>query len=104
MIRDDMTIQSLIELGFTEQDANTMTPFKAIGCPQCTNGYRGRIGLFEVMPMSKMLGQLIMTGGNSLDILKQAQTEGMLTVYQAGLEKMKDGVTTIEEVNRVTVE
>lgn len=102
--RDDMTEQSLIELGFSEEDAKTIKLYKAVGCNQCTNGYRGRIGLFEVMPMSKALGQMIMSGGTSLDILKQAQLEGMLTVYQAGLEKIKQGVTTIEEVNRVTVE
>lgn len=102
--RDDMPIQSLVELGFTESDAKNTKPLKAVGCNQCANGYRGRIGLFEVMPMSKKLGQMIMSGGNSLDILKQAQIEGMRTVYQAGLDKIKDGVTTIEEVNRVTVE
>ena len=102
--RDDMTAQSLIELGFSEEEAKAMQPLKAIGCNQCANGYRGRIGLFEVMPMSKKLGQMIMSGGTSLDILKQAQIEGMRTVYQAGLDKMKEGVTTIEEVNRVTVE
>lgn len=101
---DDITEKSLIELGFTEADAKTLRPNKAVGCNQCTNGYRGRIGLFEVMPMSKALGQMIMSGGTSLDILKQAQTEGMLTVYQAGLEKIKEGITTIEEVNRVTVD
>ncbi len=103
-VRDDMTTQSLIELGYSETDAKDMKPYQAVGCSQCTNGYRGRIGLFEVMPMSKKLGQMIMSGGTSLDILKQAQIEGMLSVYQAGLEKMKEGVTTIEEVNRVTVE
>lgn len=54
--------------------------------------------------MSKGLGQLIMSGGNSLDILKLAQSEGMLTIYKAGLEKVKQGITTIEEVNRVTVD
>lgn len=104
VVRDDITQKSLIELGFTETDAKTMQPYKAVGCNQCTNGYRGRIGLFEVMPMSKALGQMIMSGGTSLDILKQAQIEGMLTVYQAGLEKIKQGITTIEEVNRVTVD
>ena len=56
------------------------------------------------MPMSKALGQLIMSGGNSLDILKVAQADGMLTIYQAGLEKIKDGITSIEEINRVTVD
>jgi len=103
-VRDDVTVASLIELGFAEKEAQTIHPFKAIGCNQCTNGYRGRIGLFEVMPMSKELGRLMMSGANSLDILKHAQDQGMLTVYQAGLEKIKEGVTTVEEVNRVTVE
>ena len=81
-----------------------MKTYKANGCNQCSNGYRGRIGLFEVLPMSKEIGQMIMSGGTSLDILKQAQINGMLTVYQAGLEKIKEGITTIEEVNRVTVD
>lgn len=101
---DEVTPKSLLELGFSEDDANTIHPFKAVGCSQCSNGYRGRVGLFEVMPMSKNIGQMIMSGGTSLDILKQAQLEGMLTVYQAGLEKIKESVTTIEEVNRVTVD
>jgi type IV pilus assembly protein PilB len=104
VIRDDVTAKSLIELGFCEDDVHALQIYKAVGCALCTNGYRGRIGLFEVLAMSKELGRIIMTGGNSLDILKQAQLEGMLTVYQAGLQKIKEGVTTIEEVNRVTVE
>lgn len=103
-IRDDMPPQSLIELGFNEKDAKSIKPFKAIGCNQCASGYRGRIGLFEVLPMSKKIGEMIMSGCTSLDILKQAQQEGMLTIYQTGLEKIKEGITTIEEVNRVTVE
>ena len=103
-VRDDVTVQSLIELGFPEDSAKTMKTYKANGCNQCSNGYRGRIGLFEVLPMSKEIGQMIMSGGTSLDILKQAQINGMLTVYQAGLEKIKEGITTIEEVNRVTVD
>ena len=103
-VREDMTPKSLIELGFTDEDVKNIKFFQAKGCAQCTNGYKGRIGLFEVMPMSKKLGQMIMSGGTSLDILKEAQNDGMLTVYQAGLENMKEGITTIEEVNRVTVE
>lgn len=102
--RDDLTPENLIELGFSKEEAHNFTPYKAIGCQDCNNGYRGRVGLFEVMPMSKALGQIIMTGGNSLDILKQAQLEGMLTIYQSGLVKIKEGVTTIEEVSRVTVD
>ncbi|KTC65887.1 pilus assembly protein PilB [Legionella adelaidensis] len=103
-VRDDITERGLTELGYTPEDAKSMKCYKAVGCPQCTNGYRGRIGLFEVMPMTKAIGRLIMSGGNSLDILHLAQSEGMLTVYQSGLDKIKEGITTIEEVNRVTVD
>ncbi len=78
--------------------------YKAVGCPHCTKGYRGRIGLFEVLPMTKSLGELIMSGANSLDILKMAQATGMTSIYQSGLEKIKQGITTIEEINRVTVD
>lgn len=102
--RDDITAKSMMELGFSSDDVESITLYKALGCAQCSKGYKGRVGLFEVLPMSKKIGQIIMDGGNSLDILHQAQTEGMLTIYQSGLEKMKQGVTSIEEVNRVTVE
>ncbi len=103
-LRDDYTNAGLIELGFNESDLTDIKLYKAVGCSQCTSGYRGRVGLFEVLPMTKSLGQLIMSGANSLDILKVAQSEGMLTIFQSGLEKVKIGITTIEEVNRVTVE
>ncbi len=104
VVRDDFTPQGLLELGFTQADLADIKLYKGVGCSHCTGGYRGRVGLYEVLPMTKNLGQLIMTGGNSLDILKEAQAEGMLTIYQSGLEKVKQGITSIEEVNRVTVD
>jgi type IV pilus assembly protein PilB len=104
IVRDDTTPKSLEELGFSVEDSKQLQTYKAVGCKLCAHGYRGRIGLFEVMPMTKALGQLIMSGGNSLDILKIAQQDGMLTIYQDGLEKVKHGITSIEEINRVTVE
>ncbi|RUR16426.1 type IV-A pilus assembly ATPase PilB [Legionella sp. km535] len=104
VIRDDFTNQGLLELGFKESDLLDIKLYKSVGCNQCTNGYRGRVGLFEVLPMTKPIGQLIMSGGNSLEILKIAQSEGMLTIFESGLEKVKEGITTIEEVNRVTVD
>lgn len=103
-LREDFTEQGLIELGFKSSDIKGIELYKAVGCDQCTHGYKGRVGLFEVLPMTKELGQLIMSGGNSLDILHMAQAAGMLTIYQSGLKKVKEGVTTIEEVNRVTVD
>ncbi|KTD50917.1 type IV-A pilus assembly ATPase PilB [Legionella quateirensis] len=104
VVRDDFTNQGLLELGFKESDLQDIKLYKSVGCNQCTNGYRGRVGLFEVLPMTKTLGQLIMSGGNSLEILKLAQSEGMLTIFESGLEKVRQGITTIEEVNRVTVD
>jgi type IV pilus assembly protein PilB len=104
VLRDDFNNKGLIELGFTEADVVHIKLYKAVGCSQCTNGYKGRVGLYEVLPMTKALGQLIMEGANSLEILNAAQAEGMLTIYQSGLEKVKQGITTIEEVNRVTVD
>ena len=68
-----------------------------------TNGYQGRIGLFEVIPISKEMSQQMMIGANTIEMQKLAQTEGLLTIYQSGLEKTKQGFTTIEEVNRVTL-
>lgn len=102
--REDYTISSLLELGFTKEDAEHAVLYKACGCHLCNNGYRGRLGLFEVLKMSKNLGQIIMSGGNSLDIFNAAKKEGMLTIYESGLEKIKQGLTSIEEINRVTVE
>ena len=102
--RKEVTPESLIQLGFSEEESMVVKMFAAKGCKQCTNGYRGRIGLFEVLPVSKEIGRIIMSGGNSLDILSKGKEEGMLTIYQAGLEKIKEGLTTIEEVNRVTVD
>jgi type IV pilus assembly protein PilB len=103
-LRDDFTEKGLLELGFKQEDIKNIQLYKATGCDQCTNGYKSRIGLFEVLPMTKELGQLIMSGGNAIDILHMAQNDGMLTIYQSGLLKAKEGLTTIEEVNRVTVE
>ena len=101
--RDDCTIQSLIELGFNSDDElKSLQLYKACGCSHCHQGYRGRIGLFEILPVSRMIGQLIMSGANAIDILKQAQAEGMMTMYQSGLEQIRAGITSIEEVNRVT--
>ncbi len=104
VLRDDFNKPGLLELGFSEVDLEEIKLYKAVGCAKCTSGYRGRIGLFEVLPMTKKLGQVIMSGGNSLDLLRVAQEEGMITVYQSGLEKVRQGITTIEEVNRVTVD
>ncbi len=103
-MRDTIPANSLIELGLSPKDATLLQSYQAVGCDQCTDGYRGRIGIFELMPLTKTLGQLIMSGGTSEDLLQQAQKEGMLSLYQSGLEKVKEGITSLEEINRITVD
>ena len=78
--------------------------FEAKGCCHCVTGYRGRIGLFEILPLSKTIARIILSGGSALEVLHQAETEGMLTIYQSGLLAVKKGLTTMEEINRVIVD
>jgi len=101
LIRNDLSSYNLIELGLPDTEDVILRSHQAHGCNQCTGGYRGRIALFEVMPISKDIAQMIMAGKNSLDLLKQAQAEGMLTIFQDGLEKIKMGLTSLEEVTRI---
>lgn len=78
--------------------------YQAQGCDRCIDGYKGRIGLFEVLAITKNLAHHIASGALAADLLKIARAEGMLTLFQSGLEKVKQGITSIEEINRVTVE
>jgi type IV pilus assembly protein PilB len=73
-----------------------------VGCEECSNGYKGRVGIYEMLPMSENIANLIMEGGNSLQIAETAINEGMVTLYRSGLEKARAGVTSLAEVNRVT--
>ncbi|KTD26155.1 type IV-A pilus assembly ATPase PilB [Legionella maceachernii] len=93
------TQQDLSQLSLHSEEIVNL--YQANGCEYCMNGYWGRLGLFEVMPISPKLRQQIAAGANSFEIQKQAQIEGMLSIYQSGLEKVKQGLTTIEEINRV---
>ena len=100
---DDLPKEVLIEEGFTEQDLEeSFTIYKAVGCDQCTGGYKGRVGIYQVMPMSEEMGRLIMAGANSIDLADQAQKEGVDDLRQSALKKIKQGVISLEEANRVT--
>ena len=93
----------LLEMGYTHDEvAAGITLYKPIGCSECSNGYKGRVGIYEMMPMSENIANLIMEGGNSLQIAQMAIQEGMMTLYRSGLEKARIGVTSLAEVNRVT--
>lgn len=99
---DDLPKEALLEEGFTEEDLNELTVYKPVGCDRCTRGYKGRVGIFQVMPVSEEMGRIIMEGGNSLQLAKQAAKEGVKNLRQSGLKKVKAGVTSLEEINRVT--
>jgi type IV pilus assembly protein PilB len=95
---------ALVQAGFNADDAKTVVPNKGRGCEKCNNtGYKGRVGLYEVMEVTEELRELILVGASSLELRRKAVDEGMLTLRSSGLRKVKDGVTTIEEIVRETV-
>ena len=95
--------QALIEAGFAPEDLQGWRPLGAAGCDQCNNtGYKGRMGLYQVMPVSDAMREIIMRGGTSIDLARQAAQEGVLTMRQNGLKRISEGVTSLEEVLRVT--
>ncbi|HAS50524.1 MAG TPA: type IV-A pilus assembly ATPase PilB, partial [Gammaproteobacteria bacterium] len=96
--------EELINQGFREEELKGLTVYKAVGCDQCNKGYKGRVGIYEVMPLSDEMGRIIMEGGNSIQIADQAQREGINNLRQSGLNKVRMGLTSLEEINRVTTE
>jgi type IV pilus assembly protein PilB len=95
---------ALIQAGYTADDANTVTPMKGKGCERCIKtGYKGRVGLYEVMEISEELRELILVGASGPELRRKAVDEGMITLRQSGLRKVKDGLTSLEEVVRETV-
>jgi type IV pilus assembly protein PilB len=98
------TPEILKSAGFQESDLNgTWKPYVAIGCDICSGtGYKGRVGIYQVMPISEAMQTIILSNGSSLDIERQARVEGVLSLRESGLEKVKQGVTSIEEVLSVT--
>jgi type IV pilus assembly protein PilB len=95
---------ALVQAGFTQDEAGAVTPLKGKGCDRCNNtGYKGRVGLYEVMEISEELRELILVGASGLELRRKAVDEGMITLRRSGLRKVMDGVTTVEEVVRETV-
>jgi type IV pilus assembly protein PilB len=100
----DIAPQALVNLGYKKEEVGTFKVMKGRGCDKCNNtGYKGRVGLIEVMLISDEIRELILSGGTAIDIKKKAAESGMISLRRSGLIKIKDGVTTIEEVVRETV-
>jgi type IV pilus assembly protein PilB len=97
-------VEALIEIGFSEDEAQTMKTYKGKGCGTCNDtGYKGRVGLYETMEVTDEIRELILIGASSLELRKKAIDDGMITLRESGLHKIRNGVTTIEEVLRETV-
>jgi type IV pilus assembly protein PilB len=101
----DYPRDALLKAGFVETDLDgTWRPYKAVGCSACNNGYKGRVGLYQVLPITEEIQRIILASGSSLDIAQQAQKDGIRDLRQSGLIKVRAGVTTLEEVINCTNE
>jgi type IV pilus assembly protein PilB len=97
--------EALVKEGFNEADiAAGMKLFGPKGCGTCTDGYKGRVGIYQVMPLTETIARIILAGGSAVDIADQSAKEGIWDLRRSGLEKVKVGLTSLEEVNSVTIE
>lgn len=101
----DVPVDALIDAGFTYDDLDgSWTPYKPVGCSACNNGYKGRVGIYQVMPISEEIQRIILSDGSALEIQEQAERDGVRSLRQSGLQKVKVGMTSLEEVLAVTNE
>jgi len=98
----DIPAEALLKTGFREDQLDGLKIFSPIGCDSCTGGYKGRVGIYQVMPISEKMGRMIIEGGNSLQLSEQAHAEGVADLRESGLKKVAAGITSLEEVDRVT--
>lgn len=95
---------ALLSIGFKEDELKTLKLYGPIGCDLCTNGYKGRVGIYQVMTLSEKMRGLILEGGNAMQLAEQAKSEGINDLRESGLNKVRMGITSIEEIDRVTKE
>jgi type IV pilus assembly protein PilB len=93
-----------LSAGFTQEEIGKIKIFRAVGCDQCNNGYRGRVGIYQVLPISEAMRALILKGGNAMEMAELAKSEGINDLRASGLLKVRQGITSIEEIDRVTKE
>ena len=102
--REDIPVQALIDAGVSPDEASSYVCMRGTGCPACNNtGYKGRVGFYQVMPMREEIKELILNGANTAEIKRESIRIGIKTMRQSGLTKLKEGVTSFEEVLRITV-
>ncbi|WP_434150289.1 type IV-A pilus assembly ATPase PilB [Methylocaldum gracile subsp. desertum] len=99
---EDLPPEVLLEAGFREEELGSFTVFGPVGCDKCVKGYKGRVGIYQVMPISESINRIILEGGNVLQLGEQAKAEGVADLRESGLRKIKSGITSLEEIDRVT--
>ena len=101
----DVPAEALRREGFEDADvARGFRVYKAVGCSQCVDGYKGRTGIYQVMPVTDAVGRIIMEGGGAMHLADQAAKDGVWNLRRAGLQKVMDGITSLEEINSVTLD
>lgn len=101
---DELPRDILLQEGFKEDDLTDLQIFKAVGCKKCNGGYKGRVGIYQVMKISEEIGKIIMAGGNAIEIAAQARAENIPDLRESALQKVAQGLMSLEEANRVTKE
>ncbi|MDF2867333.1 MAG: Type pilus assembly ATPase PilB [Gammaproteobacteria bacterium] len=101
---ENLPEQTLLNQGFAQEELTQLKTFKAVGCEHCTNGYKGRLGIFEMLPISANIAEIIMDSGSISDIINQAKKQGFQSLHESGLRKVRQGLTSLEELNRIIVE
>ncbi len=94
--------EALLAEGFREDEVDELEVYEPVGCSQCHEGYKGRVGIYQVMPISEEMQRIILSGGNALDMAEQARKEGIADLRESGLNKVRQGITSLAEINRVT--
>jgi len=100
---EDVPEEALLRIGFRQEEIDEgIKVYQANGCDQCNGGYKGRSGVFQVMPISEAMEEVILKGGNALELARIAEQEGVIDLRRAALNKVKSGVLSLTEMNRVT--
>jgi type IV pilus assembly protein PilB len=100
----DIPHEALLKLGFLAEELQELSLYEPCGCRECSHGYKGRVGIYQVMPISPEMGRMVMNGCNSIELADQARKEGILDLRAAGLNKVRQGITSLAELARVTTD
>jgi type IV pilus assembly protein PilB len=101
----DIPEEALLQEGFSPEAVRSgLRIYGPVGCKSCTDGYKGRVGIYQVLPVTDALSRLILEGAAAQELAEQAEKEGIWDLRRSALQKVKDGVTSLEEINRVTID